>query len=93
MAWILWGEGEERAPTSLCGPTASGADGQPTTGCGRPRAWVTPIVRVAAAIIGPSWLTTRNWASPAGWRSGPARAAPRGGKRSAVEKLSTSSRA
>ena len=45
--------------------TAQAAGGRPTTWVWAPRAWVTPMVRVAAAIIGRRWLTTRNWAESA----------------------------
>ena len=36
------------------------ASGKPTTWVWAPRAWVTPIVRWAAPIIGLRWLTTMN---------------------------------
>jgi hypothetical protein len=38
------------------------AGGNPTTWVWAPRAWVTPMVRVEAAIMGRRWLTTMNWA-------------------------------
>ena len=47
------------------GPAVQAASGSPTTWVWAPRAWVTPIVRWAAPIIGRRWLTTMNWACSA----------------------------
>ena len=46
-------------------PIVQAASGKPTTWVWAPRAWVTPMVRWAAPIIGRRWLTTMNWAASA----------------------------
>jgi len=62
----------------------SGGDGQATTWMWAPRPGWTPIVRAPRrAIIGLRWVTSQDWASPAGWRSG-GPGAPRSRRREAV---------